>query len=216
MLPPASGVTILGLVIAFAAPPAFAVLPGFIFGDLGLTGVVVVQALFAGLVPVILWIVRRGERLPLSSIGFHGVRVASIGWGLVLWAAISFGLPVLTDPLVARFGQEGMRAGLRELAVYPDWLLVLMGLTGGLVEETLYRGYSVERLTRWTGRWLAGVVVVVVFTIVHVPTWGWGFELAADLPFSMAMTAFYLWRRDLVANALAHSLALALVLPRTN
>jgi hypothetical protein len=39
----------------------------------------------------------------------------------------------------------------------------------------------------------------------HVPAWGRGPALGADLPFGVVMTLFYLWRRDLAANALAHS-----------
>ena len=31
------------------------------------------------------------------------------------------------------------------------------------------------------------------------------FALGADLPFAIVMTVFYLWRRDLLANILAHS-----------
>jgi hypothetical protein len=34
------------------------------------------------------------------------------------------------------------------------------------------------------------------------------FALIGDLPFGFLMTAFYLWRRDLVANMLAHSAGL--------
>ena len=41
-----------------------------------------------------------------------------------------------------------------------------------------------------------------------VPTWGLSFALAADLPFGLLATWFYLWRRDLGANSLAHSTAL--------
>ena len=46
---------------------------------------------------------------------------------------------------------------------------------------------------------------MAVFTLAHVPAWGLGFALAADLPFGIAMTLFYLWKRDLLANSLAHS-----------
>lgn len=38
--------------------------------------------------------------------------------------------------------------------------------------------------------------------------WGGVFAIAADLPMGMLMTFAYIWRRDLVANALAHSVAL--------
>ena len=41
-----------------------------------------------------------------------------------------------------------------------------------------------------------------------LPARSFGPALAANLPFGMVMTGFYLWRRDLVANGAAHSLLL--------
>jgi uncharacterized protein len=85
--------------------------------------------------------------------------------------------------------------------------------TGGVVEEVLYRGYAVERLGTITGRpWVGGVISVFAFGLAHVPGWGVPFALAADLPFGLLMTMFYLWRRDLPANILAHSTALVVAM----
>ena len=206
--------TAAGLTIALFGPPLFAVVGARLSGAISMTTSVVVQLLYCGLVPLIGWIVLRWERLPLQSIGLRGFRWSSIGWALVLWLFIAVVLPWLTGPLVARFGSDGLQAGLRVLSHYPDWFLLVMGATGGIVEETLYRGYALERLVTLTGRaWLGGAIVVAIFTLAHVPMWGFGFAFAADLPFAVAMTAFYLWRRDLVANALAHSVGLLLALP---
>jgi membrane protease YdiL (CAAX protease family) len=89
----------------------------------------------------------------------------------------------------------------------------VVGVTGGAIEETLYRGYAIERLATITGRrWLGGAISAVAFGLAHVPGWGIGFALAADLPFGIVMTLFYLWRRDLVANILAHSTVLVVSL----
>ncbi len=46
------------------------------------------------------------------------------------------------------------------------------------------------------------------FGLAHIPAWGSAFAIAADLPLGILMTAVYLWRRDLIANILAHSAAL--------
>ncbi len=56
--------------------------------------------------------------------------------------------------------------------------------------------------------WLAGLVAVIAFGLAHIPFWGIGPALGADLPFGLVMTLFYLWRRDLIANCIAHSGAL--------
>jgi len=82
----------------------------------------------------------------------------------------------------------------------------------------LYRGYAVERLVSvMDNYWLAGLVAVIAFGLAHIPFWGIGPALGADLPFGLVMTLFYLWRRDLIANCIAHSGALVvslLSLPR--
>ena len=84
-----------------------------------------------------------------------------------------------------------------------------MGATSGAVEEFLYRGYATERLGALTGsRGVGAGLATLGFALAHVPAWGLGFALTADLPFGIVMTAFYLWRRDLLANMLAHSAGL--------
>jgi hypothetical protein len=39
-----------------------------------------------------------------------------------------------------------------------------------------------------------------------------GFAPAADMPFGVLMTVFYLWRRDLLANMLAHGTGLVVAM----
>ena len=106
-----------------------------------------------------------------------------------------------------------MQAGLDQLAAMPAWFRVVVGLTGGMIEEIFYRGYAIERLAIITGRaWLGGLISAVIFGLAHIPEWGLGFALAADMPFGLLMTAFYLWRRDLLANILAHSTGLVVAM----
>jgi membrane protease YdiL (CAAX protease family) len=84
-----------------------------------------------------------------------------------------------------------------------------MAVTGGAIEEMLYRGYATSRLVEMTGsRWRGGFVAALAFGLAHIPAWGSGFALAADLPFGVVMTVVFLWRRDLAANIFAHSAAL--------
>ena len=97
--------------------------------------------------------------------------------------------------------------------VLPIWFRVIAGFTGGMVEEVLYRGYAIERLAVLTGkRWVAASVSAGIFGLAHIPLWGVAFSLGADLPFGIVMTIFYLWRRDLVANMMAHGGGLAVAM----
>jgi membrane protease YdiL (CAAX protease family) len=49
------------------------------------------------------------------------------------------------------------------------------------------------------------MISAVIFGLAHIPTWGVAFALGVDLPFGIVMTLFYLWKRDLIANIIAHS-----------
>jgi membrane protease YdiL (CAAX protease family) len=117
------------------------------------------------------------------------------------------------------FGDEGLKEGIDRLAILPVWFRVIIGITAGVVEETLYRGYAIERLATFTGRvWLGGIISVIAFGLAHIPAWGVGFAIGADLPFGILMTVLYLWGRNLTVNIAAHSalLVIALVSVPTN
>jgi CAAX protease family protein len=117
-------------------------------------------------------------------------------------------LPFLTVPL-RDAGGTAVPEGLNRLASYPIWFRIVQALTGGVIEEILYRGYAIERLTTITGRtWVASVIATIGFGFAHVPSWGLRYALIADLPFGLVATGCYLWRRDLLANILAHDLGL--------
>jgi membrane protease YdiL (CAAX protease family) len=194
------------LLIALGGPPLFVLASDRTFGESPRLAIQLVLHLLYCTLPILIGgIVIRYEHLPLRSIGLRRAAWSTLLWGLGLWGAISL-LPIVTAPLLQLSGTAGLDEGIQRLVVLPVWFRVIVGLTGGIVEEVLYRGYAVERLATITGwPWLAGTVSVVFFTLAHVPAWGLGFALGTDLPFAIAMTAFYLWRRDLLANILAHS-----------
>ena len=61
---------------------------------------------------------------------------------------------------------------------FPFAFRLLAVIGAGVVEEFLFRGYTVTRLTALTRRtWLAGALTVVGFSLLHVPVWGWGFAI---------------------------------------
>ena len=180
--------TIVGLIAAIAGPPLLVLLGR----GASFTTKVLLEVAYWAIAAFVLWMV------PLKSIGLR--RPTWMTWlsAAVLWIFCWFVLPRGTTP--------EMQSALHELAALPLWFRVVAGATGGIIEEILYRGYTIERLIWLTHRqWLAATVSVVAFTLAHIPAWGAGYSLAADLPFGIVMTLFYLWRRDLVANIVAHS-----------
>ena len=88
---------------------------------------------------------------------------------------------------------------------YPWWHRALAVLGAGVVEELLFCGFTITRLIMLTGwPWLAATLAVVGFAALHVPLWGWGF-MVGGLFGGAVWTATFLWRKDLLAMIVFHT-----------
>lgn len=204
------GWTLAGVSLAVGGPPALAAISPAVTGDTtNLALMVFLQLMFCGIAGLVLLIMLRHERLSWSSVGLRRP-----DWSTLLTAGLLLASGLLLQalviaPLVALWGREGVDEGIGQLAALPPWFRLFIGATSGAVEEFLYRGYAIERLGALTGRRIVSAGLATLgFALAHVPTWGFGFALIGDVPFGIMMTAFYLWRRDLVANMVAHSAGL--------
>lgn len=148
---------------------------------------------------ILLVIIRVGEGLPLSSIGLGTARWwKSILWGFLLGVACL----LVAGGLVALTKFTGGEAG-KAFEKLPTWLLSLIVLRAGVVEELCYRGYAIERLhALGLPRGLAAGVPLLIFAVGHW-TGGWANILIA-LVLGGMLALFFIWRRDLVANMIGH------------
>jgi CAAX protease family protein len=206
--------TVLTLLLALAGPSLLVLFGNRVFGDTPpLAIVVILQLVFCAMAGAVLFVVTRVERQPLSSIGLTrpGRRTVVT---IALLAAAGLALSAVTGPLVRAFVDPAYLASrTAPLMALPLWLRFFIAVTSGFVEETLYRGYAIERLAALTGRrWFSGIACAVIFGLAHIPAWGVAFALTADLPFGVLTTVFYLWRRDLLANGVVHSGGLVIAL----
>lgn len=159
----------------------------------------------------LLLIVRRGERLPLRSVGIGTWSIArSLAWSVVIaFACLVVGLGIAA--LVHFNGGHSAEA----LAKLPVWLLLLVVVRAGVIEELFYRGYAIERLQviGLTKFW-AAAIPLLVFSVGH---WNGGWKnIVIALALGAILSAFYLWRRDLIANMIGHFTVdfVGVVLPR--
>ena len=129
---------------------------------------------------------------------------ASIVWGIAIGIAVYAALTLIVV-LLATFGLfENASASQEVLAWAVSWRIVI-AVAAGLVEEVLYRGYAIERLSLLTGgRASASAVALAAFALAHVPFWGWA-GIAVPLFGGLFFTLLYLWRRDLITCIAAHS-----------
>lgn len=158
----------------------------------------------------LVWLVRRGERLPLRSIGMGTSPIwKSLAWGVVI--AVACMLPAAGLVMLTGYGHG---PGSQAFSRLPLWVVFIVVVRAGVVEELFYRGYAIERLqSLGFGRTLSWLIPLAIFGIAH---WTGGVaNILIALVLGAILTAFYQWRRDLVANMFGHFLVdfVANVLP---
>ena len=159
---------------------------------------------------VLIWIVRRREKLPLSSIGIGTSPVwKSLAWGVAI--AVACVVPAL---LIAKVTGYGHGAAAQTFSKLPIWVVFIVVVRAGVVEELFYRGYPIERLKMLGfGRVASWAIPLVLFGAAH---WSGGtVNIVMALVLGAILTAFYQWRQDLVSNMFGHFLVdfMANVLP---
>ena len=146
-------------------------------------------------------IIRRGEHLPMRSIGLGTAR----WWKSILWGFVIAVVSAVVVGALAYATSYGHGPGSAAFEKLPLWLITAIVFRAGVVEELFYRGYAIERLRLvGFGRFWSVAIPLVIFSLGH---WSGG---AANILIAfvagLILTAFYLWRRDLVANMIGHGL----------
>lgn len=149
------------------------------------------------------WIIRSKEQLPLASIGLRNDRLSrSLLWGLLATVLLVVGVAAsmaLLQVLGLSYGSGDAKF------VAPVWMTLLIVLRAGIVEEVFYRGYAIERLEMLTGnRIVATLLPLIAFAAFHYRQGLAGILIALVL--GAILTAFYRWKRNLLANIVAHFL----------
>jgi membrane protease YdiL (CAAX protease family) len=194
-----------GLVLALGGPALLAVAADRALADRGAVAQSIIgQLALWVLIGAVAALVLRFERRPLASLGLRPLGVRSLLWGFGAAAVLSFAIVPLASGLVSALGLAGFEHGLSRVRAWPLWLRGAAVLTGGLAEEALYRGYAITRLEEVTGSSaFAAALSVACFALAHGPLWGSG-PVVAFLLSGGFLAAFFLWRRDLLANVVAH------------
>ena len=147
------------------------------------------------------WIVRRKLGVTAKTIGIGKYTLwKSLGWGVVI--AIACMVPAL---LIAKVTGYGHGAASHAFAKLPVWAIFLVVVRAGVVEELLYRGYAIHLLRHLgVGRTAAWAIPLVIFSVAH---WtGGAANILIALVLGAVLTAFYVWREDLVSNMFGHFL----------
>jgi membrane protease YdiL (CAAX protease family) len=83
-------------------------------------------------------------------------------------------------------------------------LWIVMAITAGICEETVFRGYLQQQISAWSGHVVVGVVgQAVVFGVAHAYQ-GWK-KVALIFVWGCAFGALAWLRKGLRANMIAHA-----------
>src|SRR5215469_17562902 len=137
-----SPATWLGLAISLFAMVAIRQIFVFLVPETTFVSAVLKEALIWVSAIALIVIIRRGEHLPMRSIGLGTARWwKSILWGLVI--AVVSAVVVGALAYATSYGHGPVSAAFEKL---PLWLITLIVFRAGVVEELFYRGYAIERL----------------------------------------------------------------------
>jgi CAAX protease family protein len=206
----ASRATWAGLAISLFAMVAIRQVFVFFVPEATFTSAILKEALIWLNAVALIVIIRRGEHLPMRSIGLGTARWwKSIVWGFVL--AVTSAVVVGALAYATSYGHGPGSAAFEKL---PLWLITAIVFRAGVVEELFYRGYAIERLRMiGLGRFWSVAIPLVIFSLGH---WSGGAaNILIAFTAGLILTGFYLWRRDLAANMIGHGLVdfVANVLP---
>jgi membrane protease YdiL (CAAX protease family) len=154
------------------------------------------------LLGVLLLLIRYGERLPFSSIGWHTDRLGNAAlWGLLglvsTYAAIALCL-VLAHFMHWKVGEQAPPKFHP-----PLWAETIQMFRAGITEEAFRNGYALERLLSLTGSRTAALVITMLpFALFHFRQGPAGMVIAGAA--GLVLSLIYLRRRSLPAVMLAH------------
>ena len=161
------------------------------------------ELIILALVGFLFWIIKK-EGLQLDSIGlyFHSFKKSLVTTFLIIVSAI---VAVVIAVLIVQ--QLGWKFG--ESKSYDNlslWVVTLVMIRAGVAEEVFMRGFLIERLESLTGKTSIAVILSLVpFALLHYSGQGWAGVFVIFFA-GAVLTIFYLWKRDLKANILAHFL----------
>ena len=203
---------ILGVTIALSAPAVQVLLAPWLKSTFGFPADRFVSLwVFWIAMALVLAIAHYGEGYPLAMFGFQisqkTLRQRLIEWIVMLLTALVTAIVLVSAATFLRsLLTDEPAPALDVVRLLPVWVLIPAWITGGFVEEVLFRSYTIERLTQITGRrWLAAVIALLAFALMHLPTWGWIHVLTLGLPASILLTLLYLWRRSLAFVVVVHA-----------
>ncbi len=155
------------------------------------------------LVALVGFIIFFGENESLISIGFKKLTYETFLIGFIggIGSMVIMGL---SHFIFKKIGPNKTENTYGELTKLSNNHRVLIVLTAAVVEEILYRGYAIERLSLFTNHiWFAGIISTLFFTAAHVFRWSLRHLIPVFLT-GLFLAFLYILEKDIIACIIAH------------
>ncbi len=165
------------------------------------------ELLWWALVTVVFLYVLLIEKRQLSSIGCRRFGLRDVGGAIAAGVLLIVGIMLISTVVFGALHLQMNTRVMNRLLATPLYYRLLLVTRAAVAEETLFRGYPIERLGELTGSAvLAFFVSWAAFTIAHLGAWGWAQLIVAGFG-GIVLTLLYFWRRNLWVNMMAHWIA---------
>jgi CAAX protease family protein len=197
--------TIVGLALAlFSMPFVIGLFTAFRV-PLTTQKVLLREIILFALAALVLFIIRRKERLGWDSVGLQRPALGNTAiWVLITFVGVALAI-TLAFGFIKLFGLPMGNVDSKAYDALPTWVLLVVIIRAGFVEELFYRGYSIERLQSLTGsRIFAAGIPLVIFAVSHYRQGQAGIIIA--MLTGALLTGVYVYKRNLWITITVHFL----------
>ena len=195
-----------GLFVAMVLP----VLMGFFkltFSNNAITDTLIKESIVWSLFFMLIIIARYGEKEPLAFSTNNMSLPATLGLSLII--VLSFFVFSMFFGIIYMLifkSHPPQEAMLDRFKKYPMWLKLILALRAGIVEETFFRAYAMSRIKQLTNNnFLAFIIPLMFFAAGHY-VYGTITHIVGAFFIGGILAAYYLQRKNLIANIIAHSI----------
>jgi CAAX protease family protein len=195
--------TIVGLLVALFSMPLVSALFSVLRIPLTAQNVLFQQAILFACAALLLFIIRRKERLGWDSVGLQRPPLGNTAiWVVITFVGVLVAL-AMAFALIKLFHLPVGSGDSQALDALPKWVLLVAIVRAGFMEELFCRGYAIERLQSLTGSlFLAAGIPLFMFAVSHYRQ-GWAGIIVALLT-GAVLTAVYIYKRNLWVTITVH------------
>jgi len=197
--------TIVGLLVALFLGPLVSPLFTVLRIPLTAQNLLCQTAILFACAALLLFIIRRKERLGWDSVGLQRPPLGNTAiWVVVTFVGVLVAL-AMAFALIKLFHLPVSSSDSQALFSLPTWVLLVAIVRAGFIEELFCRGYAIERLQSLTGSLtLAAGIPLFIFAMLHYRQ-GWAGIIVALLT-GAVLTAVYIYKRNLWITITVHYL----------